>query len=180
MAAQGGVDEVMDVYLSGIEYEAASAIDLPPGSGNLDLIGRRLCFLGDDGVSRNVFRLKEKWRIVLEFELVRPLPHVVGAVGLWSVEGVPILTYFSKPKDLQAGHYRVEFPVDIPLRGCRLNFVVGLSSNDHAMYHVRGIGNVTISEVAEGAQPFRVSGKGGVLLTECTSEIEPVSSGERF
>jgi lipopolysaccharide transport system ATP-binding protein len=173
--ADGNVDDVMAVYLSDTENKSESIIDLPPGRPGAPIVGRRLRFFGVDGTPKTVFRAKEKWRIILEFELFQSLPHVIGAVGLKTMTGIPILTYWSKPRDLAPGCYCVDFIMDAPLQACQLSFVTGLSSNEKPIYYVEDIGYVTIAEVAEGKQPHRVSGT-GLLLTECTSEIMHLAS----
>jgi lipopolysaccharide transport system ATP-binding protein len=172
--ADGDVDDVMAVYLSDTEQQPEATIDLPPGRPGIPMVGRRLRFLGADGIPKTVFRMKEKWRMILEFELFQSLPHVIGAVGIRTVTGIPILTNWSAPKDLTTGRYCVEFSMEAPLRACQLSFVAGLSSNENPIYYANDIGNVTIAQVAEGKQPFRISGKGGILLAEGTSEIMPL------
>jgi lipopolysaccharide transport system ATP-binding protein len=171
----GAVDEAMAVYLSDTEQESKAIIELPPGQAGAPMVGRRLRFLGADGVPKTVFRIKENWRIILEFELFQSLLHVIGAVGIRTVVGIPILTYWSIPKDLAPGRYCVEFTMEAPLQACQLSFVIGLSTYENSIYFARDIGRVTIAEVAEGKQPFRASGA-GVLVTGCTSEIIPLAS----
>jgi lipopolysaccharide transport system ATP-binding protein len=174
-AADGDVDDVIAVYLSNAQQQAEATINLPPSPSHAPIVGRRLQFIGGDSIPKTVFRINEKWRIVLDFELLQPLPHVIGAVGILTAEGTPIMTYWSKPRDLTPGCYRVEFGVEAPLQACRLSFVIGLSSNESTIYRIGDIGNITIEEVADGKQPFRASGT-GILLTECSSEIMDLTS----
>ena len=171
----GEVDEVITVYLSDTEKKSEVTIHLPPGAPDAPIVGRRLRFIGADGIPKTVFRIRETWHIILEFEVLQSLPHVIGAVGMRTITGIPLLTHWSVPKDLSPGLYSVEFILDTPLKACQLSFVTGLSSNENPLYYAEDIGNVTIVEVAEGKQPFRASGA-GVLLTECTSEIRRLGS----
>ncbi|UCG13689.1 MAG: ABC transporter ATP-binding protein [Deltaproteobacteria bacterium] len=174
-AADGEVDDVVAVYLSGTQEQLEATVHLPPSKSEAPIVGRRLRFLGANGSPKSVFRIREKWQIVLEFELTEYLSHVIGAVGIRTVTGTPILTYWSTPKDLSPGSYFVEFSMEVPLKASRLSFVVGLSSNNNTFYYVEDVGNVTIVEVAEGKQPFRASGA-GILVTECVSEIKRLDS----
>lgn len=166
---------VVERYLSSSSEgeEERSSIKLPSGAPEAVIFGRYIRFMDINGEERNWFRIMECWKIVLEFQVAEASPHVIGAVGLSTLTGVPILTYWSKPKDLKSGGYAIEFRVDLPLRKCELEFSVGLSTYERTVYYVDRIGHVTISEIAQGNQPFRVSGKGGLLLAQ--QEVDIVS-----
>jgi hypothetical protein len=96
----------------------------------------------------------------LAFEINKELEHVIGAIGLKSVEGTSIVTIWSKPQDLSPGQYMVDFDVDIPLAATTLEFNIGLSSQKHTFHYVQGAGSLTINEVAVFEQPVRASGTG--------------------
>ncbi len=170
----GETDTVMAQYVSAGMERSGGTIMLPAGPPAIPIVGKFLYFLDASGTPRDKFYLKETWRIVLKFELFKPLQHVIAGVGVKTTTGIPILTYWSKPKDLTPGRYLVEFPMDVPLRQCDLEFVVGLSSYERSAYHVGGVGQVSILDVAKDGQPFRVSGRAGILLTEPESEIVPL------
>lgn len=79
---------------------------------------------------------------------------MTAAVGLVTLDLFPVITYWSQPKDLPAGRYRVEFVCDLPLGPCELQCaVVGLSTYGRPFYYVPGLGHVSVSEIAEGEQP---------------------------
>jgi lipopolysaccharide transport system ATP-binding protein len=170
MAAEGDVDGVITTYLARTERQAEAVSVLPPGKEDVPIVGRRLLFFGEDGTLKTTFRVRERWRIVLEFEVFRSLPSVIAGVGIRTITGVPVLTHWSLPKDLSTGRYSVGFSMDIPLRACQLSFIIGLSTNERTLYYEEDVCHVTIEEIAAGKQPFRASGS-GVLLTERTSEI---------
>jgi ABC-type polysaccharide/polyol phosphate transport system ATPase subunit len=124
-----------------------------------------------DRQPKSTFYLGEPWRMCLEFELFRPTKHVIAAVALVSIEGVTIITFWSKPRDLLAGKYFVEFLIDVPLAACDIQFIVGLSTYERPIYYHEQLGRISILDVAkEGSQPFRSRGS-GLLLTEPTAEI---------
>jgi hypothetical protein len=108
--------------------------------------------------------------VIVEFEMFEPAKAVVAGVGLVSVDGTPIITYWSEAKDLLPGQYMVEFDCDIPLAQCRLRFNIGISSQGRPFYYVMDQGFVSIAEVAELEQPFRASGS-GFLLSDRRPEI---------
>lgn len=174
----GPTEEVISLYLSKNASELTVAVALPSGPVEDPGTGRVLRFTNQNGIPQAQFRLGEPWRIVMEFELSCPVPHVIAGVGLISLDSVPLITYWSKPKDLGPGRYCVEFGCSLPLAACDIQFAVGLSSYDRSFYYVQGIGHVSISQVALKEQPLRSSGS-GLLFSMQQSEIRPLMKEER-
>ncbi|MGC8880319.1 MAG: hypothetical protein ACP5R2_13970, partial [Anaerolineae bacterium] len=168
--AAGATDAVISEYLTRVGAGLSPIIPLPPGPEDAPGAATTLRILAMDGTPRAHFHLWEKWRIMLEFEIFKPTSHVIAAVGILNFEGVSIITYWSRPKDLQPGRYCVEFLCSVPLKACDLNFAVGLSEHERAFYYVQGVGHIAISEIALGEQPFRASGA-GLLLSRQECEI---------
>jgi lipopolysaccharide transport system ATP-binding protein len=166
----GPTEEVIGHYLRKNVSELTAVVALPPGLPEAPGVGHVLRFLNQYGGSQAQFRLGEPWRIVMEFELSCPVPHVIAAVGLMSLDSVPLITYWSKSKDLRAGRYCVEFSCGLPLAACDIQFIVGLSSYERPFYYVQGVGHVSISPVAVKEQPLRSSGT-GLLCSFQQSEI---------
>ncbi len=173
----GPTEEVISYYLSKTAVELTSTVVLPSCSPDEAGTGCRLHLLNEERLPQAQFRLGEPWRIVVEFELYRSVPHVIAAVGLISLDAVPLITYWSKPKDLGPGRYSVEFECNLPLAACDIQFAVGLSSYERPFYYVQGIGHASISPVAVREQPFRASGS-GMLVSLHQSEIRPVVAEE--
>ena len=163
-------ERVITHYLRALTAETTADVDLPSGKQDVPGEAKRLRFFSENGSPQVTFRLYEPWTIVLEFEIYKPLAHVVAAAGLTNFDSVPIITYWSKPRDLDPGRYFVRFKCNVELKSCDLNFAVGLSSRENVFYFVNNIGHVTISEIAVDKQPFRASGA-GLLLSEQVSEI---------
>jgi ABC-type thiamine transport system substrate-binding protein len=82
------------------------------------------------------------------------------------VESVPLVTWWSAPGDLRAGCYTVDFECHIPFSAGEINFVVGISTHEIAVYYAEGVGSAAISEIAVGEQPLRSSGTGLIATTE--------------
>ncbi|MDH4152469.1 MAG: polysaccharide ABC transporter ATP-binding protein [Nitrospira sp.] len=162
----GPTEEVMGYYLQRHSTSLAAAVALPAGLPEAPGVGRVLRFLTQDGMPQAQFRLGEPWRIAIEFELFCPVPQVIAAVGLISLDSVPLLTYWSKSKDLKPGHYSVEFDCKLPFSACDIQFVVSLSSYQRPFYHIQGVGHVSISPVAVNEQPLRSSGTGVLFSTQ--------------
>jgi lipopolysaccharide transport system ATP-binding protein len=171
---KGTTDQVVAHYLFKNESETSSVIDLPPGSHDAPAAPTSLRFFSQDGTPQAKFRLGESWRILLEFEVFRPLNHVIAAVGLITMESVAIITYWSEPQDLMPGRYCAQFDCDLPLKKCNLQFAVGLSSYEKTFYYSEGIGGVSISEIAVKEQPVR-SSTAGLLFEHQQCKITPIN-----
>jgi hypothetical protein len=135
--------------------------------------GLRITFSSRERVPKAQFKLHEPWLINLEFELYKPVQHMIAGVGMSTVDSIPLATYWSKPRNLAAGKYKIEFKVDLPLKACELQFAVGLSSHERTFYYQERVGLVSISEIAIGEQPIRSVGA-GILLTPQAEDIEPL------
>ncbi len=171
LKANAQVDETINQYLLDGIADVSPEILLPrleETTGN----ALKLKFFSQSGEAKALFKLTEPWKIRLEFEVYKSVQHVIAAVGITTVESVSLVTYWSRPKDLVAGKYFVEFAIDLPLKACELQFAVGLSSFERAFYYKENIGLVSISTVSVDEQPFRSDG-GGILLTPQDREIQP-------
>ncbi len=168
---QGEVEPVLARYLALNQSALTSTTELPPGDPASPARALTLHTHNASGAASAVFRLREPWRIRVELEVREAQPHVITAAGLRSAEGAPLITWWSAPSDLAAGRYAVEFACDIPFAAGALNFAIGISTHERPLYYVEGVGNVTISEVAAGEQPFRASGT-GLLVSSQRPPIE--------
>lgn len=162
----GGVDAVLANYFALNGATQSATIDLPGGENEAPTRGIAVHVSDIDGRARSTFQLSEPWRARVEFELHRPLPHVIAALGLRSLEGVPLITWWSAPRDLGAGRYSVEFECRVPFSAGTLSFTIGISSQEQTLYYVESVGSVVITEIAIGEQPLRASGAGLVISTE--------------
>ncbi len=172
---QGTTESVISAYLAEGDSDLPAIVELPRSTGDTPGSGMILRTISRSGDSRSNFRIGELWRVVVEFEMFESAKAVVAGIGLVSVEGIPIITYWSEVKDLVPGQYMVEFDCDIPLAQCRVRFNIGLSSQGRPFYYVMDHGLVSIAEVAELEQPFRASGS-GLLLSDRRPEIFCVDS----
>ena len=171
----GAVEHVIGRFLSASSAEFEASIALPPGDSSSPARGTRLESMSATGERKSNFLLNEPWRIRLEFEILKPLEHVLAAVGLRNVETVSLVTWWSAPADLQPGKYSVEFLCDLPFSAGGINFVIGISSHERTVYYLDGVGRVTISEVASEDQPLRASGT-GILVSLQRPPIAPSES----
>lgn len=129
----------------------------PPGRG-IELV-----LSNSDGVQKNEFLLKEKINFELTFNIFRPTKSVIAAVGLSTIHNVPIITYWSRPNDLEVGLFKVIFPCELNLSSSEIQISVGLSSEERPFYQSDDVGRIVILDVAIDQQPLRASGTGIIL-----------------
>ncbi len=178
ITARGATDDVVDAYLAAAAGRGEAEVELPPGRPGVPGRGLRLRFVDLSGEARSRYRLGERWRIRFEFELDAATPYVIAAAGLATIDGTQVVTWWSKPQDLDAGRYGVEFNCDLPLASCELTCTVGLSSWERALYYVSELGHVSISEAAHGDQPVRSTGV-GLLVAADRPEIRRIDPMEQ-
>jgi lipopolysaccharide transport system ATP-binding protein len=119
--------------------------------------------------------LGEPWLIRLEFVLCKSIEHCIAAIGLQTMESIPIITFWSQPTDLGPGRYAVEFHCETPLSAGSISIVAGLSSFERSLFYKERMFHVSISELAAGEQPVRSSGA-GLITSFSRPEIKKISS----
>jgi len=172
ITCKGAIDQIVGQYLLDGVSEFSPSVSLARSDNDIG-IGMEINFLSNKKVPQAQFKLYEPWFINLEFELYKSVPHMIAGVGISTVDSIPLATYWSKPRNLPAGKYKIIFKVDLPLKACELQFTVGLSSHERTFYYQERVGLVSISEIAAGEQPIRSVGA-GLLLTPQTQDIEPL------
>jgi hypothetical protein len=169
----GPVDGVLARYLALNSSAQSATTTLPEGEGAAPARATAVHVCAVDGQARTSFQLGEPWRARVEFELHRALPHVIAGFGLQNLDGTPLVTWWSAPRDLAPGQYAADFECAVPLAAAEVTFAVGLTSDEKSIYYAEGAGLVSISEIAAGTQPHRASGC-GVLFTLERPEIQPI------
>jgi lipopolysaccharide transport system ATP-binding protein len=167
----GPTEEITENYLSSSLSDSTPVIELPDmPMGNIYGKGSRLTLMDSQGQYATQIHIGEKWTVVLDFEMKEARKKVIAGIGIL-LEGNGLVTYWSQPKDLDIGLYRVEFECDIRLQSCDLQFSVGLSEREQAFYYVQDVGRLTISEISDGEQLF-VNKGAGILLGDNSAVIQ--------
>lgn len=162
----GEVDGVLARYIALNSSAQSATTALPDGEVEAPARAIAVHVSGMDGKPRTTFQLGEPWRARVEFELNRPLPYVIVGFGLQGLDGAPLVTWWSAPRDLAAGRYTADFECNIPLAAAEVTFAVGLTSDEKSIYYAEGVGTLSISEVGAGPQPHRATGCGVLFTTE--------------
>ena len=159
LLANGAVEDVISEYAR--NFQAASRMEVEfeeEGDENLDARPLRLRFLGRENNSLAQFKIGEPWIVELEFQISNALRSVIAAIGVVTLDGIPVVTCWSVAEDLESGRYRARFTVDETFRSREFTISVGLTSMGHSLYFRENCATVSVSEVAESQQPFRTTG----------------------
>ncbi len=173
--SKGPTEDIINTYLSSSSLEKDHIVHLPRVGPEKQGSGLTLSFLSTDNKPKSDYKIGEEWLIHLEFQIFRKTEHVIAAIGLITTDGLPLTTFWSKPRDLLPGKYSTDFLCDLPLKAMTIQFAVGLSSYERTFYYVDRIDSVTISSISKDKQPLRASSS-GVLMNYQESEIVQVSN----
>jgi lipopolysaccharide transport system ATP-binding protein len=106
------------------------------------------------------FKLGEQWRVRMEIDISARIDHCIAAIGLQTLGSIPLVSYWSQPRDIIAGGYLIEFNCDLALSAGEVTIAVGISSFERSLFYREQVGRVSIQEIAAGSQPIRGSGAG--------------------
>ena len=172
---KGPVNHVINRYMDVNGIELQSDISLPKGDPSMPAEGKMLHIRSIDNVPRNTFKLREPWKVIYEFEVFKSTKEFVAGFHLLNNENVTVLTCLSAPKDLEPGHYQVEFIMDSDFASCQLHFVMFLLNYGRTLYWQREIWGVTISDEWIGEQPRLSTSAHGIILTRQNEIIQDFS-----
>jgi homopolymeric O-antigen transport system ATP-binding protein len=161
----GAPQAVITEYLLAASEEKRAITVLDSSDLSYPLTKVALTTLNGQSQRTGYFRFGEPWRIRLQFDISDSIHHCIAAVGLQTLDSIPITTFWSQPADLKAGSYMTEFPCDLPISAGEVTIVVGISSFERAVFYRERFSQVSISELAQGEQPHRVSGAGLITAT---------------
>lgn len=151
---------VIAKYLAAISDETQAIVSVESEELNKPLKKIVLTTFNSRNEPTGIVKLKERWRVSMEFEISGAIPHCIAAIGLKTLDSTSIITYWSKVTDLEAGQYAVEFPCDLPISAGGVTVTVGISSFERVVFYRERITQMSISEIADGEQPHRASGAG--------------------
>ncbi len=168
----GEVENVIKTYMMSGNEKNSSVLKISNDDCNKTACITYVKLFNEFDQPAYTFDIGEIWKVVLEFELTENYSHVIAEVILKSLNGYRVATFWSRPKDLSAGCYYVEFIVDFPLNSGEIDLDVYLSSREQAICYHENIGNVLISELSVwDVPPFRVKDV-GVIATKHIASIE--------
>ena len=176
LVKQGAAEAVITEYLSNTTDRPLSLVQLPGGRADSPAQAEALEFMDAAGGAQAIFHLGQAWRIRLRFTVRTAVRAAVAAVGVSTLDAVPVITFFSQEADLEPGDHEVLFDMRLPLQSGDYQFSVGLSSGaGHAsghetLYYCSEVGHVTIDEMSPDEQPVRHAGS-GLLWTVERAEI---------
>ncbi len=113
--AAGNPQDVIAEYLSAISDQTAALVSIESEELDKPLKKIVLTTFNSRDEATGALKLKEHWRVRLEFEISAALPHCIAAIGLKTLDSISIISYWSRTTDLEPGRYAVDFPCDLPI-----------------------------------------------------------------
>jgi lipopolysaccharide transport system ATP-binding protein len=161
LQARGSVPRILELYSSGAESTRAT---VPPPSA--DLLDR--AYFTDarlrDTAGKEIVTipLGQSWQVQLNFRVARALDSLVSAVGITTVDGVPVQTAWAPPERFAPGEYSATFVQDkVRLAVGTYHLVAGLSDGGRSIQQIP-IGRIDV--VSEGAVGY-------FEMHACTSHV---------
>jgi lipopolysaccharide transport system ATP-binding protein len=170
----GAPQSVIAEYLSAVSEEKRAVAVLGPEKLPRPLEKIAVTTLNALSQATGSFRFGEFWRVRLEFEISAAINHCIAAIGLQTLDSIPITTLWSQPADLKVGRYFAEFPCDLSISAGEITITVGISSFERVVFYRERFSQVSISELTEREQPHRFSGS-GLITTTFRPRITPVA-----
>jgi lipopolysaccharide transport system ATP-binding protein len=158
--ASGDPQAVIAKYLAAISDQTQAIVSIKSEELTKPLKKMILTTFNSRNEATGAVKLKESWRVSLEFEISEDVPHCIAAIGLKTLDSTSIITFWSQVADLKTGRYVVEFPCDLPISAGGVTITVGISSFERTLFYRERITQMSIAEIADGEQPHRASGAG--------------------
>ncbi len=109
----------------------------------------------------------DKWSIKFTLEATSEFKHFIAAVGLISIDDVPIRTMFSTPQNLKAGTYSLEFVHDdVFLAFGMYKISIGLSSREQSLLYIPDCLAFEIVETSDKSVFLRSDPRSGFILNQ--------------
>jgi lipopolysaccharide transport system ATP-binding protein len=147
----------------------------PPADEDAPGYATRLTIEDQEGNPTTSIPVGKPWQIRISFQIDRPVPHFIIAVGLFANVSTPLRTCWAKPMDLEPGNYEAVFREEnLLLAAGRYGIGFGLSSYERSFCYVQDAGVIDIVEVGEGVDVLRTANH-GYLLNPFQIEIQRVT-----
>lgn len=109
----------------------------------------------------------DHWKLTFSLRLNAPYKHFIAALGIVTIEGVPVRTIFSEPMHLQEGLYQIEIlHNDIFLAATTYKLIIGLSSREQGILTIDEGLYLNVSEVHDKSVFVRSNAKNGIVINK--------------
>ncbi|MES2648316.1 MAG: ABC transporter ATP-binding protein [Bacteroidota bacterium] len=132
---------------------------------------------GTNAIPTNELKLNEKWKILVEVILMKPIPNFVCACGLSDLNGTPINTTWTNPVSLGSGKYLFEFlNHQIVFASGKYLVTIGLSNNAEVLEYVEHEFGFDITEVGNEIDVSikNLSYHSGLILNRMMTSFEKI------
>jgi lipopolysaccharide transport system ATP-binding protein len=174
LAAEGDTEIVISEYVKNFQNGVSSEVCFE----FLDAVfeARPLClkFFGKDSRETAQFQINEVWRIRLEFEVSKKINSVVAAIGIETTEGIPVISYHSRPQSLDGGIYQVEFEIAQTFSVNDFSISIGISSLGQTIFYREKCATVTVTGSVSGKEQYMRTQTKAILLAPMEAVIEVI------
>ena len=175
----GPTEKTIQSYLSMSSDQTAKAkIQFSEADKTKEVRPISLGFLNEDGQLRTLFLSHEPIIVDFKFEIFQTLPKFMTYLSMVDAVGTPIVTHWSKIRDLTPGKYQVRFHFNIPLAANELKFNIGFDSNGITFHNLKNVGNISISESENKHRHGEFAPSADLLLGEQDTTIDLLENSE--
>jgi lipopolysaccharide transport system ATP-binding protein len=174
LQAAGSSSTILDLYAESTA-EHGTRRELTPSIESRDwCFATAVSIETTSGKMQSVFSVGEKWQIAIGFQAAVSLQGLVINVSILTIEGNPIQTAWSLPKDFAAGKYSAIFRQNsVSLEAGAYVVYVGFQDSKHAVQQFEAVRFDVTGEEPVGHFP-RTFGA-GVVLNSMEVEIGPAN-----
>jgi lipopolysaccharide transport system ATP-binding protein len=171
----GGISEVIKNYLELGNTHSSSSFDFSeqPNYKNSKAYFTKVELSDVSGTPCSNIPAGDTLNILLSFEAVNALEHIVVGIGIVSTTEQPILTTWSKPEKFKQGLNKIEFKFEnIYLTPSVYKIVVGISRGSESLDFNQNLVYFTISDIINIPNADRlINTNSGLLLNQLPYKI---------
>jgi homopolymeric O-antigen transport system ATP-binding protein len=174
LAAEGETETIISEYVKNFQHGVSSEVCFEFPDDAFDVRPLRLKIFGKDDRETAQFRIGEVWKFRLEFEVSTKINSVVAAIGIETVEGIPVVVCPSRPQSLNGGVYQVEFEIAQTFSVNDFFISIGISSLGQAIFYREKCAIVSVSAGVSGKEQYMHTHTNALLLSPMEAEIEVI------
>jgi lipopolysaccharide transport system ATP-binding protein len=177
----GPTDSVIRKYINSDSSLKTKFQIPPPTEKNARAYATILTIEDPTGLPSNGFAVGKPWQIRVAFTVTRRIEHFIVGLGLVSDRNIAVWTIWSKPRDLEPGHYQAVFLNEqVSLCTGSYSIVVGLSSNEKPFHQIEEAATLVLAEINEISEAVKATGDCGFIVNQLPARIFRTEQKEKL
>jgi lipopolysaccharide transport system ATP-binding protein len=177
----GSTDSVIGKYIHSDSTLKTHFQIPPPTEKDAPAYATNLTIEDPTGLPANGFAVGKPWQIRVSFTVTRRTEHFIAAIGLFSDRSTAVWTVWSKPRDLEPGHYQAVFLNElVSLCAGSYTIVVGLSSNNKTFHYVEEAATLVLAEISNIAEAVKANGDCGFIVNPMNTTIFKIDENRKL